>query len=257
MSSSQAVVRWETVAPTTGHVRYGTTRVLDRRTPEEAAAPAHRVVLAGLAPSQKYFYAVYQGDEIRSDLMAFRADATKRPPPSVKGHEGIFIRLESGLGMGRTVGEESYAGRVGYAVSPGLIVHANLVLLNSSKYDLDILCQDNCDPSTEVTGHHFIGYGLGVTAYSPDNHFLSLSGLIGSDTQRHQKNSHDFDRRAMAAAVTLGHEWKLSEEWGMGLGFELLRLWSIEKPVRTMDGPDPGSKLPATTAQLLFTATWN
>ena len=257
LSSTWAFVRWETAQPTTGHVRYGTTRTFEQRTKAKAAAAEHRALLTGLAPNQRYFYAVYEGDERRSDIMAFRTDPTHAPPPIVGDHGGLFVRFDIGIGGGRTLIDLSLAGRVGYSVLPGLIVHANFVSLGSSVYDLDLFCEANCDPPGELTGYVFTGYGLGATAYSDGNYFLTLSGLVGTDTTRYMSGKYDLDRPVVGASMGLGHEWWFSESWGLGVGFELLQLWSQEEERPPYDRPLMHVGLPATTGRILLSATWN
>ena len=75
ITRSSVYVVWETRNAAAGHVRYGLDPELAQRSPQSPADRHHELRLEGLSSGRSYYYALYEGQEARSEVYAFRTDA--------------------------------------------------------------------------------------------------------------------------------------------------------------------------------------
>ena len=177
-------------------------------------------------------------------------------------HDGFFLRLSSGIGYASTEVEEpnfrlEFNGGIGDAniaiggmVAPNLALHGTLLGWFISDPDVEGFDAGGTF-SGEIAGDVTMSaIGIGVTYYfMPTN--LYLSGTLGLGQLEFDLagiQSADTDR-GLILEGTLGKEWWVSDNWGLGLA-GALGLHSFPE-----DGSDENWSGPSFT--LRFSATFN
>jgi hypothetical protein len=154
------------------------------------------------------------------------ASAPGRPMPAVEPpgshrHDGLFLRLQ--LGGGALESKSSLrtfsGGGACLSMALGYSLGDHLVLFGEVFDDLDTSPKLSGVGSATTTAkaHGLVGYGLGAAWYfMPINAYLSVTGGIGlmSITLNEKAGKTKI---GPIGRLSLGKEWWLSAEWGLGL----------------------------------------
>jgi TolB-like protein len=199
---------------------------------------------------------------------AARADLTVGPPPGGEQqlpgyhrHDGFFLRFQLGYGGLRSVAPTAeYSGTAGsFAVGLGVSLTDNLVLFGELYDDTDT------SPTVTVNGvsattngnvsHTLIGYGAGLAWYVTSlNAYVSATGGVGHLELEFTDASGVVQKGATQngpmVRVTLGKEWWVSTNWGIGASV------SFEAGSMKDAGVDPVT-FKTTAVALAFSATYN
>jgi hypothetical protein len=158
---------------------------------------------------------------------AAASDSTDGPSPHSRGyhtHDGLYADAHLGVGWLRGVpgagGSYARGVSIGYALSNGLVVLGEY-------YDATIYGPSS-DPS--VAALDFQGFGPGAKYYlMPFNVFLSGSVLIVC--QLTERNNGDWrtgnaswqsEDESIAGRFSVGKEWWVSANWGLGVAGEFV-----------------------------------
>jgi len=155
------------------------------------------------------------------------------PDPNAYRHDGFFLRLTLGMGYmwGRGAPDaelDGYAGALG--VSVGSMVSENLALhfdMNGANAFRSALSIDGSEDQTYNAVFQTTGVGLGVTYYlMPANVYASVG--IGAgwlyttaygrvDDSNFVLTGHESSNFGPAVTVSLGKEWWVHPDWGVGM----------------------------------------
>lgn len=179
--------------------------------------------------------------------------------PSVAGaspHDGLLVRFTpgfSGAAAASTIDDSDYsisgaAGRlgvaVGYAVAPRFILTGELV--GHTVFGPELEVDGDATGATRDVTWSTSYLGLGASYYLPSNFYFagSLGPLIMMLETDRMESETDLGG---AAKLTVGKEWWVSPDWGLGMAFELLG-GAV---------PDGDADWTVATLGLAFSATYN
>jgi hypothetical protein len=177
-------------------------------------------------------------------------------------HDGFFLRLSAGVAASRaeisnatgrlevtgTSGDLNLA--VGGMVGPSFALHGTLWGWSASDPDGEITISGLGSGSGQFNGTLTMGaLGAGGTYYfMPGNFYLSCSVGIGS-----LQGDGDLDGKTkpgLAFDATLGKEWWVGDDWGLGLAGDFMYFNSKDDTILEIDenwsGPSFGLRFSAT-----------
>jgi hypothetical protein len=178
---------------------------------------------------------------VKASVLALRelpGEPREEDPPRivvaapVSSHDGLYLRVQSGLGYLRT--SESYAGAsdvfsgvgatvqaaVGAAMIGHLILSAEVVVTAVRNADWTsqgpVLGNGPYESGRDLT---LLGVGPAVSYYLPSNYYASASLLVSklwfldANTDLPPPDTE----WGLGGAVAIGREWWLSRNWGLGV----------------------------------------
>jgi len=183
-------------------------------------------------------------------LLAYGSSAHAEP-----SHEGLFLRLTTGLGGASSstdrAPEVELSGIAGFfsfdlggTLAHGLALHVRLSSHNLVNPELSIGGDEYGELDASLSYNLF---GLGLTYYFPAN--LYLTGVLGFSRARLEVGGDDFESETgFGLSTDVGYEWPVGGDWGLGIAgrFEHHSIPTEE------DG-----RLKGKTFGVLFSATWH
>jgi len=218
---------------------------------------------AAYAPPPGYYYPPQQPGYYPPPAPAYYPPQPIGPPPGYHTHDGFFLRLNSGIGIMHA--KYSYAGydttisgggmalsfAMGGAITPNLVIYGEFMATGA--FDPTIKTgSSSSGMSGDVT---LTGFGPGVAYYlEPANLYFSgtmafSQVTVNYDDGTSDSNSRDLTDRGFGMAVTVGKEWWVSQNWGLGVA-ALLHVASMK--VKSVD-----TRMTAEGISILFSATYN
>jgi hypothetical protein len=168
-------------------------------------------------------------------------------------HEGLFLRLTTGLGGAVTSTSESpelelsglagfFSFDIGGTLTHGLALHARLSAHNLVDPSVSIDGNELGELSDASLSHALLGVGL--TYYFPAN--LYLTGVIGLSSATFEVDGDEYESESgIGLAADLGYEWSVGGDWGLGIAGRL----------EHHSVPTDEVRLRSTALGLLFSAT--
>jgi hypothetical protein len=198
-------------------------------------------------------------------------DPWEHATPDKHRHDGFYLRLNIGAGLGWIAGNDHTLGgidevtvsSVGLATSIGIggALTDNFIL-NADLYQTMLL-----DPSVEIDGQdegdaddlafdigvgddaEIGGIGIGVTYYiMPVNIFLAGSVGIGQAVFEDSRGDREGSDVGLALNAIVGKEWWVGTDWGLGVAGQFTYLRADDAIFGTVN---------ALSVNLLFSATYN
>jgi hypothetical protein len=140
-------------------------------------------------------------------------------------HTGLYLRFQPGIGFGYANFEdlvEAYGGSGAFSMHIGGTVTDNLIVFG--KFSSNSITNPTITILGSVTGeskdtkYTVNAFGAGLTYYLPVNFYLSGS----LDIAMSNLTIGDYELESDAGVgmeISLGKEWFVSENWGLGLAF--------------------------------------
>jgi len=180
-------------------------------------------------------------------------------PPGYHQYDGFYLRLLGGGGYlsnsfsggGYTVKLSGAAATIGVAVGgaivPDLIIYGEFLDTIASSPKMDI----NGQSGTASGSVDLIGFGPGLAYYLATNTYLSATLLFSkvqiSDSKGN--NTQNASDMGVGGSGTIGQEWWVSTDWGIGLAGQFT--------YASMKVGGVDARWSSYAASLLFSATYN
>lgn len=186
------------------------------------------------------------------------------PPPGFHTHDGFFLRMNPGIGF--LSAKYSYGGSettisggglalsfaLGGAITPNLVIYGEFLSTSA----LDPTTKDGTGSSTWNGSVGLFGFGPGIAYYlEPANLYfsgtLAFSQVTRSTDHSTSDSSDTTDLTDMGVGLglTVGKEWWVSQNWGLGFA-GLFHLASMK--MKNVD-----TRMSAAALSILFSATYN
>lgn len=140
-------------------------------------------------------------------------------------HTGLYLRFQPGIGFGYANFEdlvEAYGGSGAFSMHIGRTVTENLIVFgkfsSNSIMNPTITILGSVTGESKDTKYTVNAFGAGLTYYLPVNFYLSGS----LDIAMSNLTIGDYELESDAGVgmeISLGKEWFVSENWGLGLAF--------------------------------------
>jgi hypothetical protein len=177
--------------------------------------------------------------------------------PGYHQHDGFYMRLLlGGGGSASSGGGLDVSGPSGaFAVALGGSVNDHLVIY------AEVFDEVDTSPTVKVNGtrtlpgakltHTVIAYGVGAAWYfMPADAYVSATAAVGNTSIEVDTTKYST-KNGFIGRVSLGKEWWVSQNWGLGLGLNL-----TAGSMAAGDGAGAG-KVTSRAASLAFSATFN
>jgi hypothetical protein len=186
-------------------------------------------------------------------------------PPGFQTHDGFFLRLNPGLGFLNA--KYSYGGTdttisgsglalslaAGGAITPNLVIYGEFVATSA----LDPTVKTGSVSGTWSGDVSLIGIGPGIAYYlEPSNVYFSGTLAFSQVTRSVDSSSSDSNRSTsltdmgLGLALTVGKEWWVSQNWGLGFAG---MFHAASMKVKNVDD----TRMSAVGISILFSATYN
>jgi len=190
-----------------------------------------------------------------------QAYAAPPPVPGFHEHDGFYLRVL--LGLGYLHNSASYQGAsytlsgpgatfglaLGGVVAPNLVVYGEVISTAVSDPHFDDGTSSGTYSGETVS---LTSIGPGVAYYLDGNMYLSgtlLFSKISYSDSNDSSNSVDGTDLGVGLGLTLGKEWWVSHDWGLGIAGQL--------SASSMKDASYDMRWTGVTASLLFSATYN
>ena len=153
--------------------------------------------------------------------------------PGAERHDGFYLRIQLGPGYTRMTSSDGGAGELtikgsgaGFTLALGGAVAENLIVFGELGGD------SASQPSFEVNGNTLgnadgsagvSGIGVGLAYYiMPTNLYLSGALLGARLSSRDRANNTSTSDLGVGVDLSLGKEWWVSDNWGLGIAAQFL-----------------------------------
>ena len=172
-------------------------------------------------------------------------------------HKGLYMRFQPGIGFGYANFEdliEAYGGSGAFSMHIGGTVADNLIIFgkfsSNSITDPTITILGSVTGESKDTKYTVNAFGAGLTYYLPVNFYLS--GSLDIAMSNLTIGDYELESDAgLGMELSLGKEWFVSENWGLGL--------ALMTQFSKMTGKDKDDEyeLGNVFFGLMFSATYN
>jgi hypothetical protein len=181
------------------------------------------------------------------------AEGASAQTPDGPAHEGLMVRLTTGIGGSSASDSTSpvielsgatgfFSFDIGGTLSRGLALHARLSANTLVNPTVSVAGEELGDE--EDASLTFGLLGLGLTYYFPSN--LYLTGVVGLSKGTVEVGGEESESETgVGVAGDLGYEWAVGGNWGLGIAGRL----------EHHSVPSEGDRVTGTALGLLFTAT--
>lgn len=143
-------------------------------------------------------------------------------------HDGLFLRFQLGFGSGEVVYEDFVPGEdlafsgltsmfslhLGFAIIDNVIIHGLLASYAMQDPDVEL---GGASASTTDTEISIVELGVGMTLYLMPSNFYFSASLTFPEATLTIDNTEGSSDTGLGVYASIGKEWWVSENWGLGL----------------------------------------